>query len=200
MRCLRLAPCLLLASGAWGQGVAVAPARPPKLYVYYLIPGAPAYAWQSIVIDPPLSLTVDTLGQAHLGISLPAVPDPGPAVIQTDQQTLTICADCSVATPHKAAVGGVVYTWVVPAVITLALTTGTDLRVYISDGKDAQPPGTWVVASTVPAGVQCSPQCTVIQGAQFSGLPLAQYHAEFSYLGPVLPVTLMDMRAVLSAP
>jgi hypothetical protein len=198
MRLFRIAPCLLLVSGAWGQGVAVAPARPPKLYVYYLMPGAPAYAWQSIVIDPPLTLTVDALGQAHLGIALPAVPDPGPAVVQTDAQTLTICPDCSVANPHKAAVGNVVYIWAVPAVVTLPAKINTDLRIYISDGSDAQPPGTWVVASPVPTGVKCSAQCTVIQGTQFSGIALSQYHAEFSYLGPVLPPTLMDLRTYLS--
>jgi hypothetical protein len=193
---------LLAISRLWGQ---TAPS--PKLYIYYLIPGSSAYVWKSVAVDPPLLLTVDNLGQAHLGITLPPVSnpnpvaiDPGPAVVQTNAQTLTICPDCSVATPHKASVAGIVYTWVVPATITLALTATTDLRVYVSDGMDAQPPGTWVVASSVPTGVTCSPQCTVIQSTQFVGLALSQYHAEFSYLGPVLPPTLMDMRAYLSAP
>jgi hypothetical protein len=41
-------------------------AAPGKLYTYYMPPGGSAWLWQSVVIDSPLVLSVDSTGQAHL--------------------------------------------------------------------------------------------------------------------------------------
>lgn len=49
--------------------------KPPRLYVYYALPGDTSWSWLSIVIDSPLTLTRDSSGQAHLGISLPSFAD-----------------------------------------------------------------------------------------------------------------------------
>lgn len=47
--------------------------RPPLLYVHYALPGDTAYAWLSIVIDSPLTLTRDSSGQAHLSLDAGAI-------------------------------------------------------------------------------------------------------------------------------
>lgn len=57
---------VILAASAAAQTTPAAPAL-PKLYTYYLMPGAGAYLWQSVDVDPSLTLTVDSTGQAHLG-------------------------------------------------------------------------------------------------------------------------------------
>lgn len=54
---------------AFIAAVAQTPVRPPRLYTYYMLPTDTAWQWKSVVVDPPLVLSVDNTGQAH--ISLP---------------------------------------------------------------------------------------------------------------------------------
>lgn len=49
---------------------------PPRLYVYWKLPGDTAWTWQAVVIDPPLSLTRDATGVAHLSMPQPISSDP----------------------------------------------------------------------------------------------------------------------------
>ncbi len=72
MRLARFAP-LVLFGGALAQTTAPPPAAPPvtRLSAYYLLPGATAYVWASIVLDAPLALALDATGQAHLGFAQP---------------------------------------------------------------------------------------------------------------------------------
>lgn len=56
--------------------VAQTPVGPPRLGAYYVLPGDTAWSWKSIVVDPPLTLTRDSAGQAHLGLSVPVAPPP----------------------------------------------------------------------------------------------------------------------------
>ncbi len=67
----------------WGALLLLVPAisqmpKPPRLFVYHALPGDTTWDWQSIVIDPPLTLTRDAAGQAHLGISIPVQVDGQP--------------------------------------------------------------------------------------------------------------------------
>lgn len=39
----------------------------PRLWVYWIFPGDTAWTWKSVTIDPPLTLTKDAAGNAHLG-------------------------------------------------------------------------------------------------------------------------------------
>jgi hypothetical protein len=57
---------ILAAASAFAQTKPAVPAL-PKLYTYYLLPGAGAYAWLSVVVDATLTLSVDSTGQAHIG-------------------------------------------------------------------------------------------------------------------------------------
>jgi hypothetical protein len=57
---------ILAAASAAAQTKPAVPAL-PKLYTYYLLPGAGAYAWLSVVVDATLTLSVDSTGQAHIG-------------------------------------------------------------------------------------------------------------------------------------
>jgi hypothetical protein len=57
---------VILAVSAAAQTNPAVPAL-PKLYTYYLMPGAGAYLWLSVAVDPSLTLTADATGQAHLG-------------------------------------------------------------------------------------------------------------------------------------
>jgi hypothetical protein len=59
---LRLAALLI-----FGVGYAQTP-TPPQIYTYYRLPGDTAWSWLSVKVDPPLFLTRDAAGQAHLSI------------------------------------------------------------------------------------------------------------------------------------
>lgn len=61
----------LLRCGALALLMAVAVAQTPTLlrpYIYFWQPGDAAYSWRRMVIDPPLTLTLDSANQMHLGI------------------------------------------------------------------------------------------------------------------------------------
>lgn len=65
---MRRAALLLVMVAACIAQTATPPAS-PKLYTYYLLPGALAYAWNSVTIDSPLAVTSDASGAAHLSMS-----------------------------------------------------------------------------------------------------------------------------------
>jgi len=78
MKKLILSSLLLLLLAATAFMAQVTPTTPPpRLYDYHKLPGDTEWKWQSIVVDPPLTLTRDASGQAHLGIDKGFSPAPG---------------------------------------------------------------------------------------------------------------------------
>jgi len=58
--------------GALALLLSIATAQTPvtkKPYIYWWAPGDAAYTWKPLVVDPPLTVTVDATGQFHLGIT-----------------------------------------------------------------------------------------------------------------------------------
>jgi len=64
MRRLLLMATALFAVVATAQS----PSTNTRIYSYYMLPGGTAWIWKAIVIDPPLTITLDSTGQAHLKI------------------------------------------------------------------------------------------------------------------------------------
>ena len=58
------------------SAIAQTPSK-PRVYSYHMLPADKDWAWKSIIVDPPLTLTRDASGQAHLGIDKGFSPAPG---------------------------------------------------------------------------------------------------------------------------
>jgi hypothetical protein len=72
---LTLARCQFLVVALFGvPAFAQTGAKAPEVFVYYARPGDAAYSWKSVVLDPSLTLTLDSAGQAHLGAAIPPQP------------------------------------------------------------------------------------------------------------------------------
>lgn len=74
-------PLLLLAVAA----NLLAQATVPQIYVSVALPGATARKTETIVLDPPLTLTRDAAGVLHLGIT------PQPALCSSDSSGNSFC-------------------------------------------------------------------------------------------------------------
>jgi len=75
----------LLFWGALALCLATAAAQTPvtkKPYIYWYAPGDTAWTWKPLIVDPPLTVTMDASGQFHL--SMPAIPTPTPPLMLID--------------------------------------------------------------------------------------------------------------------
>lgn len=175
--------------------MAIAQAQTTTISAYITIIGPSGIpTWTKV--NFPLNKNSD--GSYTLILPSPVVPPPvtaiidtGPSVTKIDDQTLIIGQGCVLGSVCKARVNGVTYTYTSSATIKIVSGISGALRVYISDGSDNNPPGTWQVAYPGSSGVTCDTNCFVTNGTgQYAGIPLGIYDT--------IQHLLRDDKAILS--